>query len=125
MVPQVVLADGSVAWVDNDKTDIFYPASAVRTVTHTESNNLFFALRGAGSSFGVVTEFLYMVYEALVLINLNNKLHRTCYISDLKLILLFCCAGWRVRLTLLLYIMLPRLLLQVEMRNYLFVSGNQ
>jgi hypothetical protein len=63
LTSQVVLADGSVAWVDKDKTDIFYPASSVRTVTHTESNNLFFALRGAGSSFGVVTEFLYMINE--------------------------------------------------------------
>jgi hypothetical protein len=47
--------------VDKDKTSIFYPTN--RTVTHTESNNLFFALRGAGSSFGIVTEFLYMVYQ--------------------------------------------------------------
>ena len=29
------------------------------TITHTESNNLFFALRGAGSSYGVVTQFKY------------------------------------------------------------------
>ena len=58
---QVVLADGSIAWVDEDKTSIFYPTNKI--VTHTESNNLFFALRGAGSSFGVVTEFLYMINE--------------------------------------------------------------
>jgi hypothetical protein len=58
---KVVLADGSVAWVDKDKTDIFYPAASIRTITHTQDNNLFFALRGAGSSFGVVTEFLYMI----------------------------------------------------------------
>jgi len=58
---KVVLSDGSVAWVDKDKTEIFYPAESVRTVSHTEENNLFFALRGAGSSFGTVTEFLYMI----------------------------------------------------------------
>ena len=29
------------------------------TVTHTDNNNLFFALRGAGSSYGVVTQFKY------------------------------------------------------------------
>merc|ERR1719312_513637 len=58
---KVVLSDGSVAWVDKDRTEIFYPANSVRTVTHTEENNLFFALRGAGSSFGIVTEFLYMI----------------------------------------------------------------
>merc|ERR1711892_1075893 len=60
---KVVLADGSVAWVDKDKTDIFFPAASIRTISHTESNNLFFALRDAGSSFGVVTEFLYMINE--------------------------------------------------------------
>merc|ERR1712106_612666 len=60
---KVVLADGSVGWVDKDKTDIFYPAASVRIISHTESNNLFFALRGAGSSFGVVTEFLYMINQ--------------------------------------------------------------
>merc|ERR1712106_743362 len=59
----VVLADGSVGWVDKDKTDIFYPAASVRIISHTESNNLFFALRGAGSSFGVVPEFLYMINQ--------------------------------------------------------------
>jgi len=58
---KVVLADGSIAGVDKDKTVIFSPT--FRTVTHTESNNLFFALRGAGSSFGIVTEFLYMINE--------------------------------------------------------------
>merc|ERR1711970_364932 len=58
---KVVVSDGSVAWVDKDKTDIFYPAESVRTVPHTQDNNLFFALRGAGSSFGIVTEFLYMI----------------------------------------------------------------
>jgi len=60
---KVVLADGSVAWVDKDKTEVFYPSSSVKTVAHTDSNNLFFALRGAGSSFGIVTEFLYMINE--------------------------------------------------------------
>merc|ERR1719206_151759 len=60
---KVVLSDGSVAWVDKDKTEIFYPADSVRTVIHTQENNLFFALRGAGSSFGVVTEFLYIISE--------------------------------------------------------------
>merc|ERR1712198_219117 len=60
---KVVLADGSVAWVDKDKTEVFYPSSLVKTVAHTDSNNLFFALRGAGSSFGIVTEFLYMINE--------------------------------------------------------------
>ena len=58
---KVVLADGSIAWIDKDTTNILNPTK--RTVTHTDNNNLFFALRGAGSSFGVVTEFLYMIYD--------------------------------------------------------------
>ena len=33
------------------------------TIAHTEENNLFFALRGAGSSYAVVTEFLYVVHH--------------------------------------------------------------
>ena len=32
-------------------------------IPHTADNNLFTALRGSGSSFGIVTEFLYMIYE--------------------------------------------------------------
>ena len=37
--------------------------SFVSTVTQIQENNLFFALRGAGSSFGIVTEFIYMISE--------------------------------------------------------------
>lgn len=61
-----------------DKTVIFYPSA--RVITHTPTNNLFLALRllwawgflfksskiavrGSGSSFGIVTEFLYMINE--------------------------------------------------------------
>merc|ERR1711872_485225 len=56
-----VLADGSIGQVDPSKTEIEFPTP--RTVVHTEENNLFFALRGAGSSFGIVTEFIYMISE--------------------------------------------------------------
>ena len=58
---RVVLADGSIAAVSPDKTEIEYPET--RTILHTEENNLFFALRGAGSSYAVVTEFLYIVHH--------------------------------------------------------------
>ena len=34
-----------------------------RTIPHTHTNNLWLALRGSGSSFGIVTEFLYMINE--------------------------------------------------------------
>merc|ERR1712227_468935 len=58
---KVVLADGSLAIVDKDSTRYYYPVG--RTVAHTPTNNLFTALRGSGSSFGIVTEFLYMINE--------------------------------------------------------------
>jgi len=58
---RVVLADGSIGEVEPSKTEIESPSP--RTVVHTEENNLFFALRGAGSSFGIVTEFIYMISE--------------------------------------------------------------
>ena len=43
---------------------IIYPETQTETITHTpgDTDNLFFALRGAGSSFGVVTEFLYTIH---------------------------------------------------------------
>lgn len=59
---RVVLADGSIAIVDSEKTRILSPKP--RVIPHTPDNNLFFALRGAGSSFGIVTEFLYMITES-------------------------------------------------------------
>merc|ERR1712215_662384 len=56
---RIVMADGSIAIVDSEKTRILSPNP--RVIPHTPDNNLFFALRGAGSSFGIVTEFLYMI----------------------------------------------------------------
>jgi len=58
---RVVLADGRIAEVTAEKTEILSPTPS--TVVHTESNNLFFALRGAGSSYGVATQFKYIVHE--------------------------------------------------------------
>ena len=34
-----------------------------RVVQHTAANNLFFGLRGAGSSLAIVTEFLYTIHK--------------------------------------------------------------
>ena len=42
-------------WEGNTLFQILSPTPS--TVVHTENNNLFFALRGAGSSYGVVTQF--------------------------------------------------------------------
>ena len=61
---EVVLADGSIATVTEDKVVIHnYDGSGrSRIVSMTEDTDLWFALRGAGSSFAIVTEFLVTVY---------------------------------------------------------------
>ena len=74
-----VLADGSIVSVDKDKTTyedgrsdkyFFTPNELIqltkyfyRVVQHTSDNNLFFGLRGAGSSLAIVTEFLYILHD--------------------------------------------------------------
>ena len=40
---------------------VVFPAP--ETIPHTSVNNLFFALRGAGSSYAVVTQFRYIVHK--------------------------------------------------------------
>ena len=58
---QAVLADGSIAWVDPHESVIKRPNGATEVVPNNGDLDLFFALRGAGSSFAVITEFLYRV----------------------------------------------------------------
>merc|ERR1711892_1039621 len=58
---RTVLSDGRIADVTPEKTEIIHPTT--ETITHTNNNNLFFALRGAGSSYGVATQFKYIVHE--------------------------------------------------------------
>ena len=58
---KAVLADGSIALVDPRRSVIRKPNGATQVVPNTGDNDLFFALRGAGSSFAVITEFLYRV----------------------------------------------------------------
>ena len=58
------MADGSIASVSPARTEIEWPEARMRTIAHTDNNNLFFALRGAGSSYAVVTEFLYTVHHS-------------------------------------------------------------
>ena len=59
----VVTAEGDIAEVTPQRTRVVWPAARARTVQHTSANNLFFALRGAGSSYGVATQFLYTVHR--------------------------------------------------------------
>merc|ERR1719312_1486236 len=57
---KAVLADGSIAVITPQSTKIIWPTA--NEVVHTSSNNLFFALRGAGSSYGIVTQFKYIIH---------------------------------------------------------------
>merc|ERR1711887_363382 len=58
---RAVLSDGRIADITPDKTEIIHPSQ--QTIMHTNNNNLFFALRGAGSSYGIVTQFKYILHE--------------------------------------------------------------
>ena len=86
----VVLADGTIAHVYPNRWfckaphhDYFYTFRTIFSnsseIIHTSGNDLFFGLRGAGSSLAIVTEFLYTVYRkpetkpAVLLIWLNNQ----------------------------------------------------
>lgn len=74
---RAVLADGRIVDVEPTKTKVLSPTPAL--IPHTDSNNLFFALRGAGSSYAVVTEFVYMIdpkpeaLPAVILAWIDNK----------------------------------------------------
>ena len=59
---RLVLADGSIARVNEKKAEVWRVGGAREIVELTPENDLWFALRGAGTSFGVVTEFLYTVH---------------------------------------------------------------
>ena len=54
---KVVLADGSIGVVNNENTTIIHPYREV--LENGKVPNLRYGLRGAGPSFGIVTEFLY------------------------------------------------------------------
>ena len=61
---KMVLADGSIAIVDDNTTTIVYKnGKRVKEIyDHDLVPNLRYGLRAAGPSFGIVTEFLYKVY---------------------------------------------------------------
>eukprot|EP00092_Neocalanus_flemingeri_P022800 GFUD01024724.1.p1 GENE.GFUD01024724.1~~GFUD01024724.1.p1 ORF type:complete len:607 (-),score=100.10 GFUD01024724.1:109-1884(-) len=60
---KLVLADGSFATVDKDHIQISYGNGSITTIRSSGDRDLWFGLRGAGSSFGIVTEFLYTVHK--------------------------------------------------------------
>jgi len=60
---EMVLADGSYATVNKHFARIKRLNGKSEKNHFSDENDLWFALRGAGTSFGIVTEFLYTVYE--------------------------------------------------------------
>ena len=60
---KMVLADGSLATVNKHFAKIRRKNGKFEKVHFSSENDLWFALRGAGTSFGIVTEFLYTVYK--------------------------------------------------------------
>ena len=62
----IVLADGRIAVVNDDNTTIIqneYGDSVHQVHPHTHDTNLRYALRRAGASYGIVTEFVYKVFQ--------------------------------------------------------------
>ena len=60
---KMVLADGSYATVNKAFVTIKRLNGKREKIHFSTENDLWFALRGAGTSFGIVTEFLYTVYK--------------------------------------------------------------
>ena len=62
LMMKVVLADGRQARVTEDQVEIYGRDGGVERRHFTPNTDLWFALRGAGSSFAIVTEFLVNVF---------------------------------------------------------------
>merc|ERR1711925_2812 len=60
---KMVLGDGGLATVNKHFARIRRKNGKLEKIHFSEENDLWFALRGAGTSFGIVTEFLYVVHK--------------------------------------------------------------
>ena len=78
---RVVTANGTLLDLFPGSTIIHpkYPHEQSTLLKNDYHNDLFFAMRGAGSSFAIATEFLYQIYEspetspAVILVWINDK----------------------------------------------------
>ena len=78
---RVVTANGTILDLSPGKTTIHpkYAHEEKSFILTDDHIDLFFAMRGAGSSFGIATDFLYQVYPtpetspAVLLVWINNK----------------------------------------------------
>ena len=58
---RVVTANGTIADLSPGRVTL-HPKYDHEPVTHLNDNDLFFAMRGAGMSYAIATEFLYQIY---------------------------------------------------------------
>ena len=78
---RVVTANGTILDLSPGKTIIHpkYYHENKQFLVNNYDNDLFFAMRGAGSSFAIATEFLYQIYKlpetspAVILVWINDK----------------------------------------------------
>ena len=78
---RMVTANGTILDLSPDKITIHpqYAHEGKSFLVPDDHNDLFFAMRGAGSSFGIATEFLYKIYPtpetspAVILVWISDK----------------------------------------------------
>ena len=77
LMMRVVLADGRQAKITEDSVEI-YSGGEVERIRYTDNTDLWFALRGAGTSFAIVTEFVVNVFPRpetlpiIIPVNINS-----------------------------------------------------
>ena len=59
---KAVLGDGRQARLTEDWVEVYGPRGELQRISYTPNTDLWFALRGAGSSFAIVTEFVVNVF---------------------------------------------------------------
>ena len=59
---KAVLGDGRQARLTEDWVEVYGPGGELQRISYTPNTDLWFALRGAGSSFAIVTEFVVNVF---------------------------------------------------------------
>ena len=62
LMMRAVLADGRQAKITEDSVEIYNGGGEVERIRYTDNTDLWFALRGAGSSYAIVTEFVVNVF---------------------------------------------------------------
>ena len=127
---RVVTANGTIADLSPGKIVLHpkYSHEPVTTLTPHYNNDLFFAMRGAGASYAIATEFLYQIYPtpetqpAIFLVWINNMkdlwaIQQAAYGSDRYSITInneFAGDFWNSFKTRIVYKFLPTLLTSIK-----------